>query len=96
MRVIGFEEHYATEQFLAGPGREFIGRLSQAAAKNFIRDTDRLLKQLTELGDGRIAEMDAAGVDVAVLSLTAPGVEQLAAADAVRLRVTPTITWPRR
>ena len=83
MRVIGFEEHYATEQFLAGPGREFIGRLSQAAAKSFIRDTDRLLKQLTDVGDGRIAEMDAAGVDVAVLSLTAPGVEQLAAADAV-------------
>jgi hypothetical protein len=40
---------------------------------------------LLDLGDGRIAAMDDAGIDVAVLSLTAPGVEQLNARDAVRL-----------
>lgn len=83
MRVIGFEEHYATEQFLAGPGREFIERMMEAAMPSFLPDTGRLLEQLTELGEGRIAEMDAAGLDVAVLSLTAPGLEQVAAAEAV-------------
>jgi predicted TIM-barrel fold metal-dependent hydrolase len=83
MRVIGFEEHFATRQFLEGPGREFVERMSQAAAKSFLRDTARLVEQLTDVGNGRIAEMDAAGVDVAVLSLTAPGLEQLAAAEAV-------------
>ncbi len=57
--------------------------MSQAAAQSFLRDTDRLVEQLTDVGDGRISQMDAAGVDVAVLSLTAPGLEQLAAAEAV-------------
>jgi hypothetical protein len=41
--------------------------------------------QLCDLDDGRIAAMDAAGIDVQVLSLTAPGVEQLAAPEAVAL-----------
>lgn len=82
MRVIGFEEHYATREYLQGPGREFIERMSRAAARSFLPDTDRLAEQLTDLGDGRIAEMDVAGLDVAVLSLTAPGFEQVAAAEA--------------
>ena len=34
-------------------------------------------ERLLDLGEGRLAAMDAAGVDVAVLSLTAPGCEQL-------------------
>lgn len=37
---------------------------------------DALLEKLLDLGEGRIAQMDAAGIDVAVISLTAPGVEQ--------------------
>jgi predicted TIM-barrel fold metal-dependent hydrolase len=83
MRVIGFEEHYATRQFLEGPGREFIERMAQAAAQSFLPETDRLAEQLTDVGDGRVAAMDAAGVDVSVLSLTAPGLEQVTAGDAV-------------
>jgi predicted TIM-barrel fold metal-dependent hydrolase len=38
-----------------------------------------VLPKLLDLDAGRLAEMDAAGVDVAVLSLTAPGCEQLSA-----------------
>jgi predicted TIM-barrel fold metal-dependent hydrolase len=37
---------------------------------------DALLQKLLDLGDGRISQMDEAGIDVAVISLTAPGVEQ--------------------
>jgi hypothetical protein len=40
------------------------------------------LQLLSDLGDNRIAEMDAAGIDMQILSLTSPGVEQLAAAEA--------------
>jgi hypothetical protein len=36
-----------------------------------------LIAQLVDVGDDRVAAMDAAGVDVQALSLTAPGVEQL-------------------
>jgi hypothetical protein len=42
-----------------------------------------LIKQLCDLGDDRIAAMDAAGIDVQVLSLTSPGAEQLDAPEAV-------------
>jgi hypothetical protein len=40
---------------------------------------------LLDIGDGRVAAMDAAGIDTAVLSLTAPGVEQLEGPEAVKL-----------
>jgi len=78
MRTITLEEHYGSPAFLTGPGRELQDR-----AKEFTGPRANLIDQLTDVGRGRIAEMDAAGIDVQVLSLTAPGVEQLDAADAI-------------
>jgi predicted TIM-barrel fold metal-dependent hydrolase len=43
----------------------------------------KLIERLCDLDDGKVAAMDAAGVDVQVLSLTSPGVEQLDAPEAV-------------
>ena len=80
MRTITLEEHYASEAFLEGAGRklkEQAERIGGRAAK--------LIGQLCDLGDKRIAEMDAAGIDVQVLSLTSPGTEQLEVAEAVEL-----------
>jgi uncharacterized protein len=73
IRTITLEEHFATPAFLDGPG-----------VKNKERPRD-LLDQLCDLGDRRIADMDAAGIDVQVLSLTSPGVEQLDATESVKL-----------
>jgi 5-carboxyvanillate decarboxylase len=39
--------------------------------------------QLVDLGEGRIAHMDAAGIDMAVLALTSPGVQVMPKGDAV-------------
>ncbi len=72
MRTITLEEHFATEDFLAGPGRHLRAHPAQA----------ELVERLLDLGERRIAEMDQAGVDVQVLSLTAPGTEQLGAQEA--------------
>ncbi|MCW2658872.1 MAG: amidohydrolase [Mycobacterium sp.] len=72
MRTIALEEHYATTEFLSGPGRWLASRAG-------------IVEPISDLGDGRIAAMDHAGVDVAVLSLAAPGVEQLDGPEAVRL-----------
>ena len=36
-----------------------------------------IIERLLDLGDRRIADMDAAGIDIAILSLTAPGVQPL-------------------
>lgn len=66
MRKIALEEHFLS------PGQEeyFLGTLSSVpeAHKNF------LLGKLRDFGEQRLAEMDKAGVEIAVLGLTGPGV----------------------
>ncbi|HUB08321.1 MAG TPA: amidohydrolase family protein, partial [Myxococcales bacterium] len=44
--------------------------------------TAHVVDALCEVGEKRIAAMDAAGIDMQVISLTSPGVEQLGAAEA--------------
>lgn len=72
-RTITLEEHFATPSFIEGPGSHLKHR------------EQPLIDQLCDLGERRIADMDAAGIDVQVLSLTAPGVDQLEAAESVKL-----------
>ena len=42
-----------------------------------------VLDRLCDVGAKRVAEMDTAGIDMQVLSLSAPGVEQMETADAI-------------
>ena len=72
MRTIALEEHFATPAFLDGPNRRLKERAQQLGGR-----FAALIAQLVDIGDGRVAAMDAAGVNVQALSLTAPGVEQL-------------------
>jgi predicted TIM-barrel fold metal-dependent hydrolase len=81
MRTITLEEHYATPAFLDGPGRKLNEQAKMA--KHF--GSGKLIEELSDIGDKRIAEMDAAGIDMQVLSLTAPSVQQLDATEAVEL-----------
>jgi hypothetical protein len=77
MRTVTIEEHFASPGFLDGPVRE----LKEQALK-FGGPAAKLLEQLCDLGDKRIAEMDAARIDMQILSLTSPGAEQLKADEA--------------
>jgi len=72
MHVIALEEHFATPAFLDGPDRRLKERARELGGR-----FAALVDQLVDVGDGRVAAMDAAKVDVQALSLTAPGVEQL-------------------
>src|SRR5215216_3028515 len=86
MRTIALEEHFATGVFMEGPGRRLKEQAEAARAHPKVAaGYDRLVEGLCDLGEGRVAAMDAAGIDVQVLSLTSPGVEQLDAAEAVAL-----------
>jgi uncharacterized protein len=73
MRIITLEEHFATPSFLDGPGREMK---EQSVYASF-------LAPLCDIGAGRIAAMDEAGIDAQLLSLTAPGLEQTETDDAL-------------
>jgi len=74
-RIITIEEHFATPAFLEGPGHMFKQHARMAP----------LVDRLSDLGDRRIANMDAAGIDVQVLSLVSPGVNQMEPDAAVEL-----------
>ena len=76
MRTITLEEHYATRALLDAPIEN---------SQYDLRAFPPLVAKLCNLDEGRIAAMDAAGIDVQVLSLTSPGVEQLDVADAIAI-----------
>ncbi|HEY5964599.1 MAG TPA: amidohydrolase family protein [Xanthobacteraceae bacterium] len=80
MRTITLEEHFVCPGFVAGPGKEFIAQLRARAP-------EKIFEQLSNIGDQRVAEMDAAGIDMQVLSLNAPGVEQAEPAEQLPVSV---------
>jgi predicted TIM-barrel fold metal-dependent hydrolase len=80
MRTITLEEHYASPSFLEGPGKGL-----KEHAKDFTGPRANLLEQLSDVGDRRISDMDAAGIDMQVLSLNSPGVEQLEGDEAMTI-----------
>ncbi len=80
LRTITLEEHFACPGWIAGPGQGFIERLHNTGAPGL-----RILAQLQDVGDTRIAGMDAAGIDMQVLSLNSPGVEQADVAEQVAI-----------
>lgn len=80
MKTITLEEHFMSPGYADGPGRN--------ARENAAKSGGRLattFEQLCDLGKNRIALMDEAGIDVQVLSATAPGTEQLGAAEAINV-----------
>lgn len=77
-RLIALEEHYnapAVKRALAAAGRPDPPPDSPVA---------KLQAKLDDLGAGRLADMDAGGIDVQVVSQNPPGTEQLEPAHAVR------------
>jgi predicted TIM-barrel fold metal-dependent hydrolase len=78
MRTIAVEEHFVTPAFVQGPGKGFLDRFKNSGPRGV-----KIAERLAEMGDRRVAEMDAAGIDMQVLSLNSPGVEQAEPAEAI-------------
>src|SRR5260370_37601952 len=86
MRTIALEGHCGSPAFMDGPGQQLRAQAQAAQAHPQVAGRiNQLIAQLTDLGDQRLAEMDGAGIDMQVLSLTSPGVEQLDADAALAL-----------
>ncbi|MBO4252297.1 amidohydrolase family protein [Streptomyces griseorubiginosus] len=92
MTIIALEEHYSTQSLRDANAGHFLLR------NPLVRDSDdaragtgfagagrELVGRLHDLGERRLANMDAAGIDVQVLSQSTPGPENLEASLAVRL-----------
>jgi len=96
VRTIDLETHFATEKWVeamySNPGYpRFVDDPVSGRRRMYYRDDafephgDFLLNRLLDLGEGRIKGMDGAGVDAAVVSLTAPGTDHFDPATGTRL-----------
>jgi uncharacterized protein len=76
MRLITLEEHYRA------PALRSVGALPDPPPDSPLA---KIQAKLDDLGDQRLADMDAGGVDIQVISHGAPGTEQIDPADAIGL-----------
>jgi predicted TIM-barrel fold metal-dependent hydrolase len=82
MTLIAIEEHWMLPELTAALRALPEGARDESLAFNELGDHQ---DRLTDLGAGRIAAMDAQGIDVSVLALTPPGTQALPPAEAVAL-----------
>ncbi|GAA3541265.1 amidohydrolase family protein [Amycolatopsis ultiminotia] len=83
MQLYGLEEHFVTADVIEAWKRQ-DPQLTEPLMKWTVGSP--LTQELLDLGDGRVAAMDDAGIDTAVLSLTTPGLQNLGSAEAVALQ----------
>ena len=96
MKKIDFETHFATQGWVDAlynnPGNPKFAHdpVSKNRRLYYFPEGgepfgDVLLDKLLNMGEPRVKAMDEAGVDIAVVSLTAPGVERFETAQAIHL-----------
>jgi predicted TIM-barrel fold metal-dependent hydrolase len=83
IKTIAIEEHYSTPLQREKSATTDFRSIYLAARSEHLGHN--ILDQLADLGAQRLAYMDAAGVDVQVLSFTSPGAQAFEAADAIAL-----------
>lgn len=84
VKIIGVEEHFVTRDVVAAWRALDPQWQDLSLSPSTVGDSAR---RLADLGDERLDDMDRSGVDVQVLSLSTPGVQNLASAEAVALQV---------
>lgn len=82
MRVITVEEHWTTKSIDQALRARPEGARDESVVLN---DRGDIPARLLDIGEQRIQAMDAAGIDVQVLSIAPPGTHGLPADDAVAL-----------
>lgn len=74
MRIVALEEHYTVPQIVAGISPEAITQRGFPGA-DFVWAQTTKRSELADLGAARIADMDASGITVQVLSVAGPGAD---------------------
>jgi uncharacterized protein len=74
MRIVALEEHYTVPRIVAGIAPDAIARRGFPGPDfPWAQTTKR--NELADLGDARLADMDASGITVQVLSVAGPGAD---------------------
>src|ERR1039457_5692662 len=82
MKIIAIEEHWNSAGIRDALDRLQGGARDESVALNTMGDNQA---RLEDIGQGRIEAMDAAGIDVSILSVVTPATQALAAREAVTL-----------
>ena len=83
MKIIGLEEHFWTPELTAA--LRSLPPEQQDDSLNISSDGPGVQGLIMDLGEGRLRQMDLIGLDMMVLSVSAPGAQALPAAQAVPL-----------
>ena len=83
VKTIGLEEHFVTADVL----QSWSQLEAQWQNPAGLSAGDDIGRRLADLADERLAAMEDTGLDVQVLSLTSPGVQNVAPKDAVTLQI---------
>ena len=75
MRIVALEEHYTVPRIVAGISQDAIARRGFPTDPSFVWAQTTKRNELADLGDARIADMDANGISTQVLSVAGPGAD---------------------
>jgi predicted TIM-barrel fold metal-dependent hydrolase len=75
MRIVALEEHYTVPHIVAGIAPDVVARRGFPTDPNFAWAQSIKRNELSELGATRLADMDASGISVQVLSVAGPGAD---------------------
>lgn len=85
MRIVALEEHFTVPRIVTGISRDAVARRGFPTDPNFRWAQTIKRDELSDLGAARIADMDASGVTVQVLSVAGPGADLVPGAEGVAL-----------
>jgi hypothetical protein len=74
MRIVALEEHYTVPRIVAGISPEAVARRG-FPGPDFVWAQTTKRNELADLGEARLADMDASGITVQVLSVAGPGAD---------------------
>ena len=84
MRIVALEEHYTVPRIVAGISRDAIARRG-FPGPDFVWAQTTKRDELADLGDARLAGMDASGITVQVLSVAGPGADLVPGQEGIEL-----------
>ena len=75
MRIVALEEHFTVPRIVAGIGTDAIASRGFPTDPGFVWAQTTKRSELADLGDARLADMDASGITTQVLSVASPGAD---------------------